>query len=75
MICNHSELDDLFKYGKESPDFALFLSFIQVEYGLDFLKDQWLSFLDFTRCVEGCSEQGVTKDTYNKFTEAMKELY
>lgn len=75
MSNDYSELDGLFKHGKENPDFATFLSFIQVEYGLDYLKEQWSSFVDFTGCVEGNIDFEISDRTFKDFSEAMKELY
>jgi hypothetical protein len=75
MICNPTELEGLFKYGKEDPNFAMFLSFIQVEYGLDYLLEHWLSFLDFKSSVECCPVSEINGDTYKEFSQAMKELY
>jgi hypothetical protein len=75
MICNPVNLEGLFKYGRENPDFATFLSFVQVEYGLDYLEEQWVSFVDFKRCMEECPNLQVTEGTFNEFSQAMKELF
>lgn len=75
MTADYACLDELFKYGRQNQDFAIFLSFIQVEYGLGYLKEQWESFIDFSAIVSDLKDFTVTESTYKEFSKALGELY
>ena len=66
------KLEDLQKYGRVNRKVGLTLSFIQVEFGLDFLKEQWESFFDFSL------QSGETYNSFpnmcSDFADALKEL-
>ena len=75
MTDNYASLDELFKYGKQDQDFATFLSFIQVEYGLAYLKEQWDSFTDYSSIIHNLEPFIATESTYKEFAQALGELY
>jgi hypothetical protein len=58
--------------GKTDPQIGIFLSFIQVEFGLDFLKEQWASFIDFSK--DSGESYSSPYHMVSAFIEALDEL-
>jgi hypothetical protein len=44
---NIRDITFLQEFGKTHPPTGIFLSYVQVEFGLDYLKEQWSAFHDF----------------------------
>ena len=69
---NSLDFDSLRKIGNSDPKIGVFLSFIQVEFGLSFLEEQWKSFSDFSQH----SGEGYSSPIHmvSAFVEALEDL-